>query len=126
VSDEINSTSNQPADERPVDPDKLQIAADVGLGCSTMSSSPALDLFLDEDGRLLSLTGGKADDVGADLLVDLPAHVVVAEKMTAGFLCRIFHPPPKVRAVAPLLPKLPAGPPQERRDQHLEGLVFDE
>jgi hypothetical protein len=32
VSDKINNPSNQPADDRPVDPDKLQIAADVGLG----------------------------------------------------------------------------------------------
>jgi hypothetical protein len=94
--------------------DKLQIAADVGLGCSTMSSSPALDLFLDEDGRLLALTGRQANDGVADSLVDPPAQVVVAEKMTAGFLRRIFHPPPKVRAVAPLLLKIPAGPLQDR------------
>ena len=52
--------------------------------------------------------------------------LLYAEQMTAGFLRRIFHPPPKVRAVVPLLLKIPAGPLQERRDQALEGLVFDD
>jgi hypothetical protein len=125
VSDEINNPSNQPADERPVDPNKLQVAADVELEVfDNILISPALDLFLDEGGRLLALTGGQGNDVVADSLVDLPAQVVVAEQMPAGFLRRIFHPPPKVRAVVPLILKIPAGPLQERRDQHLEGLVF--
>ena len=124
VSDEINNPSNQPADERPVDPDKLQVAADVELEVfDDIFVPPALDLFFDEGGRLLALTGGEGNDVVADSLVDLPAQVVAAEQMPAGFLRRIFHPPPKVRAVAPLILKTPAGPLQERRDHHLEGLV---
>ncbi len=82
----IKRKTRKAADQRAVEADVLQVAADIDLDqADQLRHVPGLDLIGDEAGDAALLVGDEAAQHHHDALIDFRAHLGISRELAAGF-----------------------------------------